>query len=369
VSDFPFVRQALEATADDRFSTPLIDAVNGISGIPVAVALDLYPGSVNDRDVGGRTALHWAVCGGDIEAVRLLLSFHADPSVADFNQQTPLHFAALYANLPILQALLEARSNVHARALDGHSPLHLAVECMVRDNVTALIRAGAKADAVDHDGKSAFASAASRRTSCTEEEVISLFQLLLENGADLNMVDRLGWRPVDFAIYENNATVFRALYHLKAEYNYLHEDGRTILHCLGKYGRKELLLAMMEMDMSTVNPDHVDHYGYTACDEFDRRQQVPPVKLHPAQTIPTAEEGELFYQLLEQMRDRYIGLTDIHSEEEGESEDGHDEDSGSQGASDVGQEQARPLKDKSDDEEEEEEEWLDAEEVVQGDVC
>jgi hypothetical protein len=131
------------------------------------------------------------------------------------------------------------------------------------------------------------------------------------------------------------------------------------------------MLAMIEIEISTVDPDHVDHGGCTALDHFISRQQMPQAELHPAQTIPTLEEEELFHQLLDQMRDRYIGLTGFASDEDEESEDGYDSDSDSdeQGAADVEQEQAEYRLVESGDDKDEEEEWVDAQEVVQGDVC
>jgi ankyrin repeat protein len=236
VSGFPLLREALEATADDRFSTPLIDAVKGIADISVDSALELYPGSVNDRDTSVKTALHWAAEGGNIDAVRLLLSFGADPSVPDLDGYSPLHFAATFPNLSILQVLLEAGSNPHAETLDGLHPLHLAVDRVLRDHVLVLIQAGANANAVDRTGRSVFYI--KRNISNTEEEVLSVFQLLVENGADPNMAARFGHRPLHQAIYKNNTSVFRALCHLGVEFDYLNEFGCTILHWIGGFGRK-----------------------------------------------------------------------------------------------------------------------------------
>lgn len=366
LSGFPFVRKALQATVDDRFSTPLIDAVRGVSGICVAQALELYPGSVNDRDVSGTTALHWAVREEDIHAVRLLLSFHADPSVRDYDQWTPLHHAAVRANLTILQALLEAGGNPHAEDIYGRQPLHRAVLYMIKDNVLALIQAGAKAHAVDYVGQSAFVDAAYSRLTCTEEDVLSVFQVLVEHGADVNMVNIDGHRPLDRAIQRNHEIVFRALCQLGVEFDYLDTGGRTILHWVGVFGREKLVLAMMQMEISTVDPDHVDDFGYTALDYFNERQQLTPADLHPHQAIPTVEEEELFHQLLKQMRDSYIGLTDVDSEDDGEEGYDSEPDSNSeeQGDADEEQEQTGDDEDDSGSDEEEEEEWLDAEEVV-----
>jgi ankyrin repeat protein len=59
------------------------------------------------RDLYGDTPLHYAVCQGDVAAVRLLLGAGADVHVLNHEQQSPLHLSLLNAQAdPVLVQLL-----------------------------------------------------------------------------------------------------------------------------------------------------------------------------------------------------------------------------------------------------------------------
>jgi hypothetical protein len=60
---------------------------------------------VNARDLTGRTALFLAAAQGYRETVRLLLSYGADPNIADKNGDTPFTIAQAKAHWEIVQLL------------------------------------------------------------------------------------------------------------------------------------------------------------------------------------------------------------------------------------------------------------------------
>lgn len=95
----------------------------------------------------GYTALHMAVFKGHIEAVNVLLSRGADPTVRDLSERTPLMLAAIQGHLAILQTLIDA-SDETVDALDsqGHSALALAVLYGHQDCAVALVTSGAESD-------------------------------------------------------------------------------------------------------------------------------------------------------------------------------------------------------------------------------
>jgi ankyrin repeat protein len=339
VADFPAICRALDLTEDDRFSTPIIDAVRGIDGTSLDIALDMNPRSVNDRDATGRTALHWAAQRGDEDAVRVLLSYKADPSAKDLSGYTPLQFAAeCHNSSSIMQILLAAGSDPNARCHYGCTPLVYAVGRVATDDVVALLQAGSKADASNDDGENAFHMAArglTGYTSNTEEDLLRIFQSLIEYGGDPNKTDRKGRRPLDFAIMENNILVFRALCRLGVEVDHQNKDGWTILHYAATRARSEIWAALLEMEISTIDPHQASSRGWTPTDLFQERLDLPLSELPPGQSRPTEEETALFEQLVTEMRERYHGLVYSDSEE-------------------------RELSECSDSEEEE---WLDAEET------
>lgn len=334
----PALYRILELTEDDRFSTPLVDAVRGISRLSLQVALDLYPGSVNDADCGGQTALHWAVEMGDLDAVQSLISYKADLSTTAYYANTALHFAATKSDSLFVEVLLKAGSDSTAETRYGETPLHAAAWCLARDCVVALLRAGCRADAKSGSGNNAFHLAASSISqtiyspfptiSNTEEDMLLIFQSLVEYGGDPNGTAHSGHRPLDTAIRKNNGPAYRALRRLGVEVDYQDKAGWTILHRAAYWARHELLASLLEMELSTIDPDLADCNGETATDIFQVRLDTPWADLHPEQSTPTEKESILFERLVADMRRRYRANVSSGSEdsESAESSDSEEED-------------------------------------------
>lgn len=68
-----------------------------------------YPALINEASCmfGGRTPLILAASSGQVEVLRFLLSFGADPNLGCASKETPLYFAALSGNVEIVQILLD----------------------------------------------------------------------------------------------------------------------------------------------------------------------------------------------------------------------------------------------------------------------
>ena len=66
---------------------------------------------VDETDGTGSTALSWATCLGNVEAVRSLLQKGADPNKADFGGRTPFH--CCYAKADCYNVLLEAGAHLN----------------------------------------------------------------------------------------------------------------------------------------------------------------------------------------------------------------------------------------------------------------
>ena len=55
------------------------------------------------KDYDGRTPLHYAAEGGNIDVVKLLLEHGADPNVKNNFDETPLHYAAEGGHLDVVK--------------------------------------------------------------------------------------------------------------------------------------------------------------------------------------------------------------------------------------------------------------------------
>lgn len=186
-------------------------AVDGEHGLAVVQELIAAGADVNGQDERGRTALMLAAESGDnyltfrelltpltnlnitddedrsvlhylldpfrrvnVCALRLMLSFGADPNVADARGVTPLMLAMHHseAYCPPAPILLEAEANPHARDVRGRTALHHAwsrlglnafrptasrgekpLQCAAEADIRALLAAGAAPTAPDNFGE------------------------------------------------------------------------------------------------------------------------------------------------------------------------------------------------------------------------
>ena len=70
--------------------------------------------SINVRDVSGRTALSLVVVRGNVHAVKTLLRYGADTSIASNSREAPLHSAASTVEPECLHDLVAASADVNA---------------------------------------------------------------------------------------------------------------------------------------------------------------------------------------------------------------------------------------------------------------
>jgi ankyrin repeat protein len=91
----------------------------------------------------GSTALFWAAHSNDIEIARVLLANGADVDRANAFGATPLYEAALNADGPLIDLLLESGADPDAALLSGETPLMGATDRGRLEAVTMLLAGGA----------------------------------------------------------------------------------------------------------------------------------------------------------------------------------------------------------------------------------
>lgn len=129
--------------------------------------------SLESKDAEGRTALHVAAWQGDLDAIGLLLEYGADPNSLDSDDRPPLHSVAWRGHVAAGKLLLEAN--------------------------------GIKVDlACKTQGATALSIAA-------QEGHTEIVAMLMEKGAELDLVDRYGRSPVKVAGKKGHFSIVRLL--------------------------------------------------------------------------------------------------------------------------------------------------------------
>ena len=227
-----------------------------------------YNVSVNIEDDTGRTPLHHAAKNGRCRVVRTLLHHHANIDAPDMEGNTPLHSAAMAGRARIIELLLHHAADLEARSRTEKTALHLAVKS--RKSVEALLKAGAKRDAIDKLGQTPLHIAA------REEHYQSVD--LLRSPENINARDYDGRLPLYHAIIKKDLEKVKALrpdlldsedhIHSALEWavqisapivldlllklssesvNKPDSDGRTIIHMAAELESLEVLAILLEL--------------------------------------------------------------------------------------------------------------------------
>ena len=144
----------------------------------------------------GATMLLKAADAGDMEMVKLLLRYRADPNIASDNGDTPLLFAAGDGYLDIVQLLLDhgARTGIQT-GVNRNFPLLWAAHDGRLEIMQLLLDHGADPNIQDDSGSTPLKLAASNGH-------VDAVALLLRSGAEPNIASLNGWTPLYSSVHE-----------------------------------------------------------------------------------------------------------------------------------------------------------------------
>ncbi|KAI1771105.1 ankyrin repeat-containing domain protein [Hypoxylon cercidicola] len=242
--EIPLLVEMAERSYDSTHLLPLCDALfHGVQPINL--------NAINDA---GQTALMIASQSGKLDLVQWLLTSGADTNVLDRNNKYALYYATRNAHIDVVDALLQKGAKMDLVHASGEEPLLFnAISCP--EIMRLLLDSGADANLVSSQGKTALNMA-------SRYGMVEVAKILLEKGADINHKDRYGWAPIFDAVgYCPNVALTRLLAENGAEMDDMVHD-ETILHlALGEDIEilKTLLESRKGFDINTV-----DKTGLTA---------------------------------------------------------------------------------------------------------
>lgn len=264
-------------------------AVASLAPTPFCCELLVKAGAdINWTDELGRTALHWAVLGGQVNSVKVLLKHNASTCAADREGFTPLLYAVMVGDHDVAASLLKEDSspvnqqhgptgvsplmlacvagsaslvklllkhNTDASLCDscGHYPIHCGVW---GGNAKCLLGATPPVLALrDQWGRSPLMLAAAKGDT-------AMCQHLLKKGSRLlGEVDQGGRTPLHWAALSRQAACVQFLLDYTSEGNHTlygipDTDGAAPVHYAAMAGSKEILSLLMSKGASVSVRDH-----------------------------------------------------------------------------------------------------------------
>jgi ankyrin repeat protein len=257
-----------EGGLDERQFSRIHKCVLGLIGSSLGTELAISTSSIDDVDDQGRTPLFWAVSRGDNESVELLLKYGANTDIESSNG-TALHAAARSGNVVNLELLLShGAGGVNTCDSKGLTLLCLAASFNDGNScVQSLLSHGVDVNAKGRYGVTALLYAA-------QNDMLDNVKVLLENGANLDIIEDEGWTSMASCIFWNTDRMLRFLLDRGASLMVCTIEGDTLLHIAAKYGNLATLETLMDVDLSELESQDRNKDGRTPLDLAERREDV-----------------------------------------------------------------------------------------------
>ncbi|MCJ1316498.1 hypothetical protein MMC15_001819, partial [Xylographa vitiligo] len=214
------------------------------------------PESIDNTDQFGRTALWWATSNASVSQVKLLLAHGADANISDLEGTSPFHVGAVSGSTQVLKLLHDWDAQVKPNLI-GHWPIQYASCCNeAHQNLDLLLRWGCDTDIQD--------IAPTLLHECAYHDAYRNAELLLQYGANANLTGNFGEQLWQTAVIYNSENTIIVLLRHGSDLTECTPQRKTVLHLAAQLALQPVVDVLEEADLTRVDADAVDEYGYTA---------------------------------------------------------------------------------------------------------
>lgn len=235
----------MEKNLDGTEPQQLIPVVKNENLSDVSNLIRKLEGYVEEKKCGsdGYTPLHIIVAKvGNAELLKLLVN---NVDIKDKKDLTALHYVLTRRNLKEAKILIDAGANVNSRDDYGETALHVSVENSDIEMINYLLPKGANVNITGewYDQTPLHKAA----LHCDGENNSSIFEILLKNGADVNIQDKNGCTPLHYLVPKaSNIKAIELLLSHKADVNLRNISGETPLFKAVRKGHVENLQLLVK---------------------------------------------------------------------------------------------------------------------------
>ena len=194
---------------------------------------------LSEKDVYGRTPLHWAVRAENDEnafiITQLLIEGGADVNAKDNNSVAAIHSAALRGYLKTIEFLITKGAEINEKDNTGNSPLSYAVSANQQEIIEILKSHGLKIPVKGSEAETLLFTAAGSGNK-------DFFKFMVDQGADLVIEDDKGNSLLFSASVSGNRDIISIL---------LEKD--LDINAVNMYGISPLFLAALNGNIETVD--------------------------------------------------------------------------------------------------------------------
>lgn len=225
------------------------------------------------------TPLHVAVLQSPMKTISFLVEQGADVNSRDGNNRVPLHYVSNAGRADVLQFLLQKGSNCNMQSASMKTPLMYAVTKGDAMCVSLLIKSGADLDIVDEKGTSALHLASftmpvkhfivqlllkggadvniTNKKGATPLMMsiatrdLALIEMLLDGGADVDKADAFRRSPIHNVVELSSRAlpaITRLLIQRGADINVVDKNGSTPLSKSIRFGKMQTIRMLLAMD-------------------------------------------------------------------------------------------------------------------------